>query len=496
MTIKRLVIDNFRSIDHLELNLGSINALIGPNNVGKSNILTALNLVLGETWPSRPLPESDYHNYNNDDPDRPIEIKVTFDEPLLSDTSVRGFCLRYSPDQGPEYFPIDSAGDRCRYPGGNQKRISNQMRSERALLYLDLERQAERQIRATQWTLYGKLLAHIESTILLEHKRSFASEATTSFDAHVRSSLENAQTIIDEFVRRQTGLQVNLEFKTLDPSDVLKNVRPFVLDGSMSFDVVEVGAGVQSAVAIAIARAYASLVRTPLMLAVEEPELYLHPHGCRNFYHLLRTLAETENLQIVYTTHNRAFVDAGQFDAIHIVRKNACGTLVKSGSSISLPSSPRDRLRIHSKFNERVNEVFFASCVVLVEGPGDEVACRCALEAQGLDLDRQSISVIDVGGNSEVPPLAQVLVQFDTPTLALLDEDPGNTNTAAILTQTKEILSSVNLFIQRPKLEGIFGLRSKPSRVQAMSLFPGWFALNPVPQPYVDLANRIKSILN
>ena len=472
-----------------------MNALIGPNNVGKSNILTALNLVLGETWPSRPLPENDYHNYNSTDSHRPIEITVTFDEPLLSDPSVQGFRLHYSPDHGPDYFPIDSEGERCLYPRGNQKRISNEMRGERALLYLDLERQAERQIRSTQWTLYGKLLAHIENTISQEHKRDFTSETTTSFDAHLRSSLADAQTAIAEFVQQQTGLQMMLKFQALDPLDVLKNVRPFITDSLLSLDIEEVGAGVQSAVVIAIARAYANLVRTPLMLAIEEPELYLHPHGCRNFYHLLCNLTETEGLQIIYTTHNRAFVDAGEFSSIHLVRKSAGATSVKSGSSIPFAISPKDRLRTQSKFNERVNEVFFASCVVLVEGPGDEVACRCALDMEGLDLDRQSISIIDVGGSGEVPVLAEVLVKFEIPTLALLDEDPGNINTAAIITRTEGILGAANVFLQRPKLEGMFALSSKPSRVIAMGLFPGWFAVNPAPQPYGDLANRIKSIV-
>ena len=212
---------------------------------------------------------------------------------------------------------------------------------------------------------------------------------------------------------------MTLKFQALDPLDVLKNVRPFITDSSLSLDIEEVGAGVPSAVVIAIASAYANFVRTPLMLALEEPELYLHPHGCRNFYHLLRNLAETEGLQIVYTTHNRAFVDAGEFSSIHLVRKSAGATSTKSGSSIPFTSSPKGRLRIQSKFNERVNEVFFASCVVLTEGPGDEVACRCALDMERLDLDRQSIPVIDVGGNGEVPLLAEVLAKFDIPTLAL-----------------------------------------------------------------------------
>jgi hypothetical protein len=58
----------------------------------------------------------------------------------------------------------------------------------------------------------------------------------------------------------------------------------------------------------------------------------------------------------------------------------------------------RERLKIQSRFNDSLNEMFFARCVILVEGPVDEIACRCALEAEGVELDRESVSVMPLGG--------------------------------------------------------------------------------------------------
>lgn len=55
---------------------------------------------------------------------------------------------------------------------------------------------------------------------------------------------------------------------------------------------------------------------------MEEPELYLHPHGCRHFYRLLQEFSEV-GLQIIYSTHERSFVNVGDFDSVHIVRKVA-----------------------------------------------------------------------------------------------------------------------------------------------------------------------------
>jgi putative ATP-dependent endonuclease of the OLD family len=131
-----------------------MNAFIGPNNSGKSNILSALNLVLGESWPTKPFDDADYHKY---DKTSPIEIVIYFDVPLAIDPDVHGF--RLAEDQnGVSFRPVDANGQICVTQWNREKFINNQMRSEVALLYLGLDRQADKQLRPSQWTLYGKLL--------------------------------------------------------------------------------------------------------------------------------------------------------------------------------------------------------------------------------------------------------------------------------------------------------------------------------------------------
>jgi len=43
--IKKLVIENFKSLEKLELELDKFNVLIGPNSSGKSNILQAISFL-------------------------------------------------------------------------------------------------------------------------------------------------------------------------------------------------------------------------------------------------------------------------------------------------------------------------------------------------------------------------------------------------------------------------------------------------------------------
>lgn len=79
--IKKLIIKNYKSIEDLEVDLTTLNAVIGPNSSGKTNILKALDLVVGDTYPSiRSFSESDFYLH---DTSRTIHIEVRFQSPLI-----------------------------------------------------------------------------------------------------------------------------------------------------------------------------------------------------------------------------------------------------------------------------------------------------------------------------------------------------------------------------------------------------------------------------
>jgi len=488
MMVKKLIIKNFRSIRNIEIELSELNVFIGPNNAGKSNIMKALNLVLGESYPSiRSFNDKDFYNY---DKSRPIEIKVMFDSPLQCNPNVYGFGLTFDGDDC-SYLALDSQGNTLTYPYNNREiRVSSNMKDEVSLLYLGLERQASQQIRPTQWTLYGKLLRHIERQISDSKKRNFKDSVENSFNAEIFPALQMMEDILRNHVRSHIGLDLKLRLSTQDPIEAIKNLRPYLKEGTgqIEFDAEDMGAGTQSALAIAVARAYAKIVRQPLIIIIEEPELYLHPHGCRHFYKLLKRLGE-EGIQIFYTTHERSFVNAADFRRIYLVRKSNMGTSIYSG--IHIDEEHIDEIKMASKFNEEINEVFFANHVVLVEGPADKIACKMALEKLGVELDKEGISIVECGSNTNVKPFAKILTSFSIPAYALIDEDPGNTRTQSIIEGLKQQLGNNLVFLQSPNLEGIFGLQSKPNKQEAIEIFTNWFNANEVPIVYKELKSKM-----
>lgn len=71
MYLSRLVIKNFRSINEADLTFGKgKNVIVGRNNAGKSNILKAIDVLLGESSPtyakSDNVTELDFHSFRNE----------------------------------------------------------------------------------------------------------------------------------------------------------------------------------------------------------------------------------------------------------------------------------------------------------------------------------------------------------------------------------------------------------------------------------------------
>ncbi len=86
MQVRRLQIDNFRGVSKAELHFSGHTLLIGGNNVGKSTVCEALDLVLGpdRLYKTPPVEEFDFRNarYLVEDGVTPVPIRI---EVVLTD---------------------------------------------------------------------------------------------------------------------------------------------------------------------------------------------------------------------------------------------------------------------------------------------------------------------------------------------------------------------------------------------------------------------------
>jgi hypothetical protein len=203
------------------------------------------------------------------------------------------------------------------------------------------------------------------------------------------------------------------------------------------------------AISAASTGAGAAILNPDLILAIEEPELFLHPSRCRHLSELLLTLtkAPTEangaRNQIMYATHSPYFVDLHRFDQVRIARKPKNPTLpapcceisqyslaeaaakMEEFAQLAAGSCNRDTFRARSLpvMTTAVNEGFFANAVVVVEGLSDVGVLWTVQTKLGMEWAALGIAVVPAKGKENLDRPVVVFRGLKIPTYFVFDGD-------------------------------------------------------------------------
>ena len=101
------------------------------------------------------------------------------------------------------------------------------------------------------------------------------------------------------------------------------------------------------------------LSSSPIILLVEEPELYIHPQLSKLFFDVLASFADTD--QVIYTTHSPLFIDAYEAERVAIISKPnpVTGTVIRSCDTTAFDGlDDRQLFKGFTKLNPSMNECF------------------------------------------------------------------------------------------------------------------------------------------
>jgi putative ATP-dependent endonuclease of OLD family len=207
--------------------------------------------------------------------------------------------------------------------------------------------------------------------------------------------------------------------------DELNNTYEILLkrDGK-SFDITSASSGEKEIINF-IFGIFALNVRNGLV-AVDEPELHLHPKWQRTLYAVFEDLQKVTGNQFVLATHSPAFITADTLGKLKRVARI-------SGESSVIPldaTSAADRRELLQMINSHNNEkLFFADKVVLVEGIHDRLLFERILavlrKASGVSemTAPEIIEVLEVYGKGNLAKYRRLLDSIQVPSFIIADRD-------------------------------------------------------------------------
>ncbi len=319
---------------------------------------------------------------------------------------------------------------------------------------------AQDESKVTQQTVLGKLIADLTNRIVLKNPqfkevdkqlaglKKFLNKGDSGADTErLKEIIDFEKTMSAMISENMPGTKVGIEITTPELIDLFKDVK-ITLDDTLPTSIDAKGHGLQRALIFAYIRAYAKTINSQevedekeklltknFVLAVEEPELYLHPNGQRKMLKVLIDIAQTD--QVIACTHSNFFVDMFEYKNIVIVSrddKNPTKTVQFIGEIFqSEEAVEKKRLqktfRYLSLFDLSRSEMFFARKVVLVEGDTEKFmipfwASRYGLIDSRYDFSSQNICIVEAGGKTNLHIFMRVLNQFKIPYVVIHDVDP------------------------------------------------------------------------
>lgn len=433
--IQKIVIDKFRSIEHVEFDFPEKAPVIfvGENNAGKSNIITAIDILLGEMHPKYRLIE--HKDYFQRVPNE-IKIMAGFREPLGDK-----FCSlvwRHNPnnDEPNDFLGIDSYGKENKY-------IKNEIRDELICILISAERTLNYQLSyQTKYTMLSKLMHRFhqelqKNEVAVEELKTSFKEIKETFDK-IESFKIFKETLQADFLSLVSCMSYKLEidFEAYNPTNFFHALRVQAKEGDEARDFNELGTGEQQVLAISFAHAYAKAFRKGILLTIEEPEAHLHPLAQRWLAKKVHELCK-DGLQTVMSTHSPAFINLLGLDGFVLVRKDKeRGTWAKQLSRKKLTEyclankAKPDKTKEGNIYEfyaanttESILEGFFAKGIILVEGPTETLAIPQYLKATGFDCYEKGIAVIPVGGKGNLARFWRLFTAYELPVYVIFDND-------------------------------------------------------------------------
>ena len=429
-----------------------MNAIVGPNNSGKSNLVRALRMALdpeykftsaidvpGQRLFAFPRVTLTFHCSGVTSREKTLLRYLDTYEASVTSSASNSYASKgtvrlvvtfrgnqHTNFARQEYFAARGGGDRRGNPDLNTKAI-DQFRSVVQLVAIDSGQNIEQ-------LLASKFRESLSQILRAELRNAFAdsAEARDQYIEVLKAQLlEPMRGRVLEITKRLFPelSNVNLAPSVPELAETLSDISIYLHD-SVETKLEDKGTGVAGGVLIALLRYMTDASRESLIFAIEEPETFLHPAAQEFLRDDLEALAERESVSLLITTHSPFIISRSPKAQIIAIAKDNKGASTIAGTAAGSEAQARTisglfRDNVIPELLDRSNAIpRSAVAVLLVEGQTDadfiRIACRRL--AMNTLLEKLHI-VVNTGVNSVVAQAVILQLEAKQSVWVLLDSD-------------------------------------------------------------------------
>ncbi len=478
MRVSRLQVENFRGIKTAELHFSGHTLLIGGNNIGKSTICEALDLVLGPDRLNRtpPVEEFDFRNagYLSDDGETPIPIRIEAilvdltddikqlcaanlefwhktDKRLLGEGEIGNaddpnveLCLRlitiarYDVEED-QFYAKTIYGRNDDDDDLDPRSIPTKVKRAIGFLYLRTIRTGSRALSLERGTLLDNILRLKEA-----RKGMWESirRRLATIDPPIDADATELGPILDEIEARLAeyiapggeGRSTRLFVSQLTREHLRKTIAFFLTmgHGEEAVPFQQTGSGTLNTLLLALLTFIADLKKDNVIFAMEEPEIALPPYTQRRIAKYL--LEETS--QCFITSHSPYVIERFEPDGILKLNRDSQGML--DGTAIKLPAGMKAK-NYRQNFRRAIAEAMLGKGVIVGEGITEQDALLVVAQTMEdndpnlFPLDVAGLCVINADGDGNLEKLGAFFKEIGTPAFAFFDRKKRTADEIAAL---------------------------------------------------------------